>query len=252
MLMSRQSDQEKPVVILRRKMHPPYLKATVWGDVRALTRRWRKEQKDDTIKKILSVNDVMQYVEYLRNRYPKLRPLERITSQSFRDEGLEEYFEPALENYSDFVKQQRSEITNRREAYFSQQRCCQVCSFAFTPLLQVHHVIPTAEGGDNRLLTVLCPNCHRLAHRLVAVRSQGVRRALLEFDWGTQRENTVKWWSRANVGINALVDLYSVHLEYINYDTFLQEYVRVRIHELPFVIFNPYQGQQICMTEIMT
>jgi len=72
MLMSTQSNQEKPVVILRRRMHPPYLKATVWGDVRALARRWREEQKGDTVKKSLSVNDVIRYIEYLRNRYPRL------------------------------------------------------------------------------------------------------------------------------------------------------------------------------------
>jgi hypothetical protein len=41
---------------------------------------------------------------------------------------------------------------------------CQLCGFAFA--LNVHHVVPSADGGTNTLtnLVAVCPNHHALAH----------------------------------------------------------------------------------------
>lgn len=35
--------------------------------------------------------------------------------------------------------------------------------------LEIHHIIPVSEGGDDKLenLIPLCPNCHRLAHKKI-------------------------------------------------------------------------------------
>ena len=43
---------------------------------------------------------------------------------------------------------------------------CVRCLFD-TPEVDVHHMVPVAKGGTNAEdnLIVLCPNCHRLAHR---------------------------------------------------------------------------------------
>jgi hypothetical protein len=45
---------------------------------------------------------------------------------------------------------------------------CQACGTAAKPILAVHHVIPVALGGRDRLdnLTTLCANCHRIVHWL--------------------------------------------------------------------------------------
>ena len=43
---------------------------------------------------------------------------------------------------------------------------CENCKWREGPR-DVHHIIPVCKGGKNELLNliVLCPNCHRLAHR---------------------------------------------------------------------------------------
>ncbi|MEN6336977.1 MAG: HNH endonuclease signature motif containing protein [Phycisphaerales bacterium] len=35
-----------------------------------------------------------------------------------------------------------------------------------TPYLEIHHILPLADGGDDTIenATALCPNCHRRAH----------------------------------------------------------------------------------------
>jgi hypothetical protein len=48
------------------------------------------------------------------------------------------------------------------------QNRCQACGTSAKPILAVHHVIPVALGGRDRLdnLTTLCANCHRIVHWL--------------------------------------------------------------------------------------
>lgn len=43
---------------------------------------------------------------------------------------------------------------------------CYVCGFDYEPLLQIHHIVPKAKGGDEAPsnLVPLCPTCHALAH----------------------------------------------------------------------------------------
>jgi len=186
----------------------------------------------------------------VESRYPKLRPLGHITPQLFQGNGLETYFEPALKNYRDFARQQQTEINTKRQNYLNRHGHCQVCSFAFTPLLQVHHVIPISEGGDNRLLVVLCPTCHKLIHRLIAIKSNRRRQELLEFDWWTHRDNVAEWWVSAKTNINVLVDLYLSHLKYKNYDVFFQEFVPRERRKFPFIIIGSLSSQQTLAGEL--
>ena len=48
---------------------------------------------------------------------------------------------------------------------------CTVCGFDYSPILVVHHITPVSRGGESskRNLTILCPTCHALAHRLWAL-----------------------------------------------------------------------------------
>lgn len=256
MLTNVQSKPNKNI-ILGRNMKPPYLDTTVRGDIYALTRRWRKTRKQDGTVEIspkgkgLTINDAIRYIKYLENRYPKLGSLSHIAvPQLFEEESIGKYFKPALQSYGDFVRQQREETAKKREVYLNQKKHCQVCSFTFTPLLQIHHVVPMTQGGDNRLVTVLCPNCHRLVHFLVSLesrykRSRRKRQALREFRWWARRENVSDWSSEVDERINTLVKLYFAHLDYVNYDTFLREHVRVKMDELPFLIYSPYEQPRI-------
>lgn len=226
--------EEQETVVLGRRVVPPYSRATVTGDVQRLIKR----QRNDT----LLVNEVIQYIEYLKIRYPKLRPLPSINKKLFEGDELKKHLEVALGSFGDFVKGQRVELTTKHGDLLNRLGYCQVCSFVFRPLLQVHHVVPLTEGGDNQLVTVLCPTCHKLIHHLIAVKAKRSRQELLMFDWLTRQKGTSEWWVRANANVNALVNVYFDHLTYLNFEVFLQEYAE-KIQELPFLIFTPVVKQ---------
>lgn len=51
---------------------------------------------------------------------------------------------------------------------------CQACSFAYPPILHLHHVRPLVETGVESEETVwLCPNCHAMVHEIIRVFHSG-------------------------------------------------------------------------------
>ena len=52
--------------------------------------------------------------------------------------------------------------------YFLELRgsTCQVCDYKKEKVLQIHHIVERAKGGNDELenLVLLCPNCHREIH----------------------------------------------------------------------------------------
>ena len=55
--------------------------------------------------------------------------------------------------------------SNRKKALTLDNRACRICGFALC--LEVHHIIPVAQGGSDKLgnLITLCPNHHAMADR---------------------------------------------------------------------------------------
>lgn len=67
-------------------------------------------------------------------------------------------------------KRLRDEIQLNRDRIIEMFGCvCQVCGMGAHEILEIHHVLPLSEGGDNDLynLSLLCPNCHRAIHEYV-------------------------------------------------------------------------------------
>lgn len=53
---------------------------------------------------------------------------------------------------------------------FFDDRQCEICKFDLTELLEIHHILPLQQGGDNSLdnISYLCPNCHRIIHEFIS------------------------------------------------------------------------------------
>lgn len=52
---------------------------------------------------------------------------------------------------------------------------CEICSFSYKPVLQIHHILPISEYGNNAKDNVLCvcPNCHKSLHVLYKMFDKG-------------------------------------------------------------------------------
>lgn len=71
----------------------------------------------------------------------------------------------------------RNEVTKNKEniiSYYSGQ--CEICKFNLVPLLEIHHILPLQQGGDNSLdnITCLCPNCHTIIHKFISHYCNGI------------------------------------------------------------------------------
>lgn len=84
-----------------------------------------------------------------------------------------------IENKNKIIKQDRNNVVKELRKELAKQRDeilllhnnkCDVCNFDFTPILQIHHILPLQQGGNNSLsnLMCLCPNCHQIIHRYIS------------------------------------------------------------------------------------
>ena len=46
---------------------------------------------------------------------------------------------------------------------------CDICELDIVDILEIHHILPISNGGDNSLdnLSCLCPNCHAILHKML-------------------------------------------------------------------------------------
>lgn len=58
----------------------------------------------------------------------------------------------------------------KKEVFGRCNNKCHICNFSIQQILNMHHIIPVNLGGKDLIenLTLLCPNCHTLVHRLAA------------------------------------------------------------------------------------
>jgi len=50
----------------------------------------------------------------------------------------------------------------------NEKQACEICSYNFKSILQIHHIVPKSLGGSDELnnLIILCPNCHKIIHAI--------------------------------------------------------------------------------------
>lgn len=66
-------------------------------------------------------------------------------------------------NYDEWKPLAKKIMVFRRKSMIKE--ICYLCGF--TKALEIHHIIPRAKGGNNKIenLVMLCPNCHALTHK---------------------------------------------------------------------------------------
>ena len=54
---------------------------------------------------------------------------------------------------------------------------CEICEFDLSELLEIHHIVPLKQNGDNSLenLLVVCPTCHRILHKFVSIQDDKIK-----------------------------------------------------------------------------
>lgn len=95
--------------------------------------------------------------------------------------------------------------SNREEIISSGGSRCYVCGYNFAQILEIHHVMPIKDGGNNSLdnLVSLCPTCHRLVHNL----ERNLKNKQTSWRWFSQ---VFEEWSHENLTHNKSMKLISL------------------------------------------
>lgn len=71
----------------------------------------------------------------------------------------------------ELIKEYRNEISRNRENLINNhENKCDVCAMDYKQLLEIHHILPLQQGGNNSLdnISCLCPNCHSILHKFIS------------------------------------------------------------------------------------
>ena len=65
----------------------------------------------------------------------------------------------------------KSEAQKIKKRIVSETKMCEICGFSYKPILQIHHIVPISEFGNNQNDNIICvcPNCHKTLHHLYSV-----------------------------------------------------------------------------------
>lgn len=65
----------------------------------------------------------------------------------------------------------KSDAQRIKKSIISEKGKCEICGFDYKPILQIHHIVPISEYGNNQQDNIICvcPNCHKTLHHIYSV-----------------------------------------------------------------------------------
>lgn len=120
------------------------------------------EEEDVFLNMLLSNLNRVKEIPSLIKRCEIISEIERIFKK--REQKIKKQRDIVVNNYRKNITKNKEKIIN----YYNGQ--CEICKFNLIPLLEIHHILPLQQGGDNSLdnITCLCPNCHTIIHKFIS------------------------------------------------------------------------------------
>ena len=84
-------------------------------------------------------------------------------------------------------KRLKAEADKLKKDIVAEKGKCEICGFSYKPVLQIHHILPISEYGDNSPdnIMCLCPNCHKTLHVVYKSRFDSMElMAHIRFNYG--------------------------------------------------------------------
>ena len=84
--------------------------------------------------------------------------------------------------------------TRIKKSLVGEKNKCEICGFSFKPVLQIHHILPISEFGNNAEDNVICvcPNCHKSLHVLYKMFDKGKSKEEFHTIFNSYEMETVK------------------------------------------------------------
>lgn len=67
-----------------------------------------------------------------------------------------------------YARRIKSEATSMRNKIIDDKGECEICGMSYKPILQIHHILPVSNWGNNDSDNVICVchNCHKTLHHI--------------------------------------------------------------------------------------
>lgn len=67
-----------------------------------------------------------------------------------------------------YARRIKGETTSMRNKIIDDKGECEICGMSYKPILQIHHILPVSNWGNNDSDNVICvcPNCHKTLHHI--------------------------------------------------------------------------------------
>lgn len=90
---------------------------------------------------------------------------------------------------------------------------CFICGNNFVPILQIHHILPINEHGNNELnnLICLCPTCHSIAHKQISYYKNNKN--------GDELFNELSAWLENNMTYNSVQRFKDLYIQYVKFSS---------------------------------
>lgn len=84
---------------------------------------------------------------------------------------------------SKYSKRIKNEATLMRKKVIEEKGECEICGMSYKPILQIHHILPVSNFGNNDPDNVICvcPNCHKTLHHIYHSLKKTDEEALLAY-----------------------------------------------------------------------
>lgn len=120
------------------------------------------DEEDVFLNMLLSNLNRVKEIPSLIRRCEIISEIEKIFKK--REQKIKKQRDNVVNNYRKDIAKNKENIID----YYNGQ--CEICKFNLVPLLEIHHILPLQQGGDNSLdnITCLCPNCHTVIHKFIS------------------------------------------------------------------------------------
>lgn len=107
----------------------------------------------------------------------------------------------------------KTEASKIKKDLISSVGKCEICGFDYKPILQVHHIVPISQFGNNQADNVMCvcPNCHKTLHHMYSILERNINTSISPINSTYGSNVTEKMWDvlfRYIIGKGAIVDYF--------------------------------------------
>lgn len=95
----------------------------------------------------------------------------------------------------------KADAAQLKKKLIDKKGACEICGFSFKPVLQIHHILPISQCGNNDIDNIICvcPTCHKTLHYMYSCskknHSDGVVDAMFSSPMLTRDDGSVKIYS---------------------------------------------------------